>query len=78
MPACDASHLSAHICPSPPTTTTTAAATATTTTTSTTTCHVQELRLEREAKAALPSKEAGVNQFRHYMLPVFRCLWRVR
>jgi len=35
-----------------------------------------ELRLEREAKAALPSKEAGVNQFRHYMLPVFRCLWR--
>ena len=35
-----------------------------------------ELRLEREARALLP-KENGEPWYRHYMLPLFRCLWRL-
>ena len=34
-----------------------------------------ELRLEREARALLPNQQ-GEPWYRHYMLPLFRCLWR--
>ena len=36
----------------------------------------QELRLEREARALLPNQQ-GEPWYRHYMLPLFRCLWRL-
>ena len=35
-----------------------------------------ELRLEREARALLPNQQ-GEPWYRHYMLPLFRCLWRL-